>query len=52
LLRHIAPRVGGVCAYYFEAEVSGVVQPRSPEGVPVLGGEVRAVVQYAGRLHV
>src|SRR5262245_4242176 len=50
--RHISPRVGGVCAYYFEAQVSGVVQPRDPEGVPVLGGGVRAVVQFAGRLHL
>jgi hypothetical protein len=51
-LRHISPRVGGVCTYYFEPEVSGVVQPRSPEGVPMLGGEVRAVVKFAGRLHL
>jgi hypothetical protein len=52
LLRHIPPRIGGVCAYSFEAEVSGLVQPRSSEGVPVLGGEVRAVLQFAGRLHL
>jgi len=52
LLRHIPPRLGGVCAYYFEAEVSGVVQSRSSEGTPVLGGEVRAVLKFAGRLHV
>src|SRR5688572_26168438 len=50
--RHISPRVGGVCAYYFEADVSGVVQPRGPEGVPVLGGEVRAVVRFAGQLYL
>jgi hypothetical protein len=50
--RHVPPRVGGVCAYFFEAEVSGVVMTRSPEGVPVLGGEVRAVVQFTGRLYL
>src|SRR5258708_4114046 len=52
LLRHIPPRGGGACAYFFEAEVSGVVQPRTSQGVPVLGGDVRVVLQYSGRLHL
>jgi hypothetical protein len=50
--RHIPPRVGGGCAYFFEAEVRGTVEPRSREGRPVLGGEVYAVVQYSGGLHL
>src|SRR5262245_20124428 len=50
--RHILPRVGGVCAYDFEAEVRGVVLPRNWEGLPILGGEVYAVVQYSGGLHL
>lgn len=50
--RHIPPRVGGFCSYFFEAEVRGVTLARNWEGLPVLGGEVYAVVQYSGGLHL
>ncbi|MDB5308837.1 MAG: hypothetical protein JWO38_3039 [Gemmataceae bacterium] len=49
---HIPPLVGSAWAYCFEAEVSGVVLPRNWEGIPVLGGEVDAVVQYSGGLYL
>jgi hypothetical protein len=50
--RHIPPRVGGFCSYFFEAEVRGVVMSRNWEGLPVIGGEVYAIVQYTGGLHL
>lgn len=49
---YVPPRVGGVCAYYFEAEVCGIVQPRNWEALPVLGGDVSAILQYSGPLHL
>jgi hypothetical protein len=52
LRRHIPPRLGGACAYFFESRVTGVVQPRSPDGVPVLGGDVSVVLQHSGSLHL
>jgi hypothetical protein len=52
LLRHIPPRIGGVCAYFFEARVTGVVQSSSRDGVPALGGGVEVVLQHSGSVHL
>jgi hypothetical protein len=47
---NVPPRVGGVCAYYVEAEVRGEARPRNWEGLPVVGGEVIVTFQHDGRV--
>jgi hypothetical protein len=51
-LRHVPPRLGGTYAYCFEAAVTGKVKAPGPDGVPILGGEVSAVLKYSGRLYL